>query len=66
MAILNGHPRIVERLVGFGSNLDVQDEDGDTPLHLAVMKESTDPLSPETPQLRKVRGLQATSDPSIE
>lgn len=54
-AVHGGHSRIVERLVGFGCNLNVQDQDGDTPLHMAMVKESADALSAETPQLKKVR-----------
>ncbi len=44
----------MERLVGFGCDLDISDEDGDTPLHMALAKITTNPLSDETPQLKKV------------
>lgn len=54
VAVVTGHSRIVERLVGFGCSLSLQDEGGDTPLHEALKKESADPLSAETPQLMKV------------
>ena len=53
-AVHTGHSRIVERLVGFGSNLNMQDHDGDTPLHLIMAQETADPLTVETPQLKKV------------
>ena len=58
LAIHQGHSRIVERLVGYGSDLSVQDCDGDTPLHLALMRETVDTLSPDTPQLKKVSIVQ--------
>ncbi len=50
-----GHARIVERLVGYGVDLNTQDSDGDTALHIAVLKETVDSLTAETPQLKKVR-----------
>ena len=54
IAVHQGHARIVERLVGFGIKLDVQDATGDTALHIALSKTSVDMLSAETPQLKKV------------
>ena len=51
LAIHQGHARIVERLVGFGINLNLQDSDGDTALHIALSRDTTKPLSAETPQL---------------
>lgn len=54
LAIHQGHDRVVERLVGYGAELDLQDGDGDTALHLAFMREGSDGLSAETPQLNKV------------
>jgi E3 ubiquitin-protein ligase mind-bomb len=54
IAVHQGHTRIVERLVGFGINLNVQDATGDTALHTALSKTSVDMLSAETPQLKKV------------
>lgn len=54
LAVDRGHSRIVERLVGFGSSLDIKDSDGDTPLHIVLMKSNTDPLTDETPQLKMV------------
>lgn len=54
LAVHQGHSRIVERLVGYGSNLNAQDGDGDTPLHCALRRETADPISSETPQLMKV------------
>ena len=56
LAVDQGYTRIVERLVGFGIDLDLQDSDGDTALHIALSKPSADVLSAETPQLKKVQG----------
>ena len=44
----------MERLVGFGIDLDIKDSDGDTALHVALSRRSVDALSTETPQLKKV------------
>ena len=44
----------MERLVGFGVDMNVQDNDGDTALHIAVSKELVVSLNTETPQLKKV------------
>ena len=54
LAVHQGHARIVERLVGFGIDLNIQDSNGDTALHIALLKTSADVLSAETPQLKKV------------
>ena len=56
LAVNQGHTRIVERLVGFGIDLDLQDNDGDTALHdaLILSRGSAVILSEETPQLKKV------------
>ena len=54
LAVHQGHCKIVERLVGYGVELNVQDENGDTPLHFALARESVESLSPDTPQLKKV------------
>ena len=62
LAIHQGHTRIVERLVGFGINLNIQDSDGDTALHIALSRDNAKTLSAETPQLKKVSSL--TPSPS--
>ena len=36
LAVHQGHARTVERLVGFGIDLNMQDSDGDTALHIAL------------------------------
>ncbi len=54
MAVKKGYSRSVERLVGLGSNLNSQDVDGNTPLHIAVRRKVFDPLTMEMPELKKV------------
>ena len=54
LAVHQGHSRIVERLVGFGVDMNVPDSDGNIALHLAVVKDSVDAFSTDTPQLKKV------------
>ena len=54
IAVHQGHARIVERLVGFGIDLNMQDSDGDTALHITLARDTADTLSAETPQLKKV------------
>ena len=54
LAVHQGNTRIVERLVGYGIDLNAQDSDGDTALHIALIRDSVDSLSSDTPQLRKV------------
>lgn len=57
LAVDRGHFRIVERLVGYGCKLDIKDNNGDTPLHVAVSKSSSvSAVSDETPQMKKVKG----------
>ncbi|XP_064385276.1 E3 ubiquitin-protein ligase mind-bomb-like isoform X1 [Halichondria panicea] len=55
LAVHQGHARIIERLVGFGVDMNILDSDGDTALHMAVVKETVDNLTQETPQLKKVK-----------
>ncbi|XP_022698616.1 E3 ubiquitin-protein ligase MIB2-like isoform X1 [Varroa jacobsoni] len=38
LAVAQGHEAIVERLVAWGASVNAQDEDGDTPLHVALIK----------------------------
>ena len=40
LAVSQGHEAIVERLLKSGAGVNVQDEDGDTPLHVALIKRS--------------------------
>ena len=63
IAVHQGYARIVERLVGFGINLNLQDTDGDTALHIALSRDTADILSAETPQLIKVLPFQYSGTP---
>ena len=54
LAVQHDHMSIVERLVGYGCLMNIKDEDGDTPLHLAVRVSFTSGLSDQTPQMNKV------------
>ena len=54
LAVHQCHLATVERLVGFGAKLNVQDCNGDTPLHIAHVSESVEILTSNTPQLTKV------------
>ena len=54
LAVHQGHFCIVERLVGYGANLNIQDINGDTPLHIALVRDNADVLNSESPQLRRV------------
>ena len=65
IAVHQGHARIVERLVGFGINLDLQDSDGDTALHIALSRDNAKTLSAETPQLKKVLPFSVQWNPCI-
>lgn len=49
-----GHLGVVERLVGYGADLNVQDSNGDTPLHVSLVRDTTEIVSSSTPQLKKV------------
>lgn len=55
LAVHQGHSRIVERLVGFGIDINAIDRNGDTALHTALIRDAVDALSADTPQLKKVR-----------
>ena len=54
LAVHQGNLRVVERLVGYGAELNRQDGSGDTPLHVALVRESAEVLTADTPQLKKV------------
>ena len=54
LAVHQSHLPIVERLVGYGAKLNVQDVHGDTPLHIALVSEIKGIETSNTPQLTKV------------
>ena len=55
MASVEGQAHVIERLVGYGADVNVQDIDGNTALNITLIKKSTQPLSSNTPQMNKVR-----------
>ena len=55
IAVHQGYTRIVEKLVGFGADLNISDKDGDTALHLAMVRETIALITAETPEIDKVQ-----------
>ena len=55
MVAIEGHSRIIERLVGCGVELNSVDNDGNTPLHIVLIKKNAQPATVKTPQLIKVQ-----------
>ncbi|XP_071840048.1 E3 ubiquitin-protein ligase MIB2-like isoform X1 [Apostichopus japonicus] len=62
LAVSQGHVPVVELLVSRGADLLASDEDGDTCLHVALMKPV---VSPGGENLPVIRGIQATLGVSI-
>lgn len=58
IAVHEGLIKIVERLVGFGANVNATDEAGNTPLHLALARDAMQQPSNDTPQMKKVGACQ--------
>lgn len=58
LAVSQGHMSIIELLVSKGADVRVEDEDGDTCLHLALMKQSTTVEGDDSPMLESVSTLQ--------
>ena len=56
-AILHGHSRIIERLVGYGADIHAQDEKKYTVLHLLANVKKFDEINRSTPELLKVQCL---------
>jgi E3 ubiquitin-protein ligase mind-bomb len=55
LAVHQGHFGIAERLVGYGAKLNIQDTNGDTPLHIALVRGNAEVLTADTPQMKKVQ-----------
>ena len=55
IAAHEGHTAVLERLVGYGADLNAEVEDGNTALHLIIALKKMRPLSQDTPHLLKVR-----------
>ena len=54
IAVHEGHVQSIERLVGFGADVNAIAGDGSTPLHLAFGKKNMNPPDKDTPFLLKV------------
>lgn len=54
MAVSQGHTSIIELLVTRGADINVKDEDGDTCLHVALMRQSVPQEREATPMLEAV------------
>ena len=54
---IEGHSQVIERLVGCGAELNSVDIDGNTPLHIVLVKKNAKPATVKTPQLSKVESV---------
>ncbi len=54
-AAIKGYVRIIERLVGYGADLNIADSDGDTALHLTLGRDNMASPSQDTPEIVKVQ-----------
>ena len=54
VAAVEGHSRIVERIVGYGASVSAVTLDGNTPLHVIVGLKNMRPLCQSTPEMLKV------------
>lgn len=66
LAVSQGHQAIVERLVAWRASVNAQDEDGDSPLHVALIKRPAlrggEPADPQdAPAMAHIRATLATS-----
>jgi ankyrin repeat protein len=67
VAMQQDNASIIERLIGFGASLNVQDANGDTPLHLVIMRKSTNAIvTKDTPQLKKLQDEISTEDIPVD
>lgn len=54
VASREGYPRSIECLVGYGADVGVTDQQGNTPLHYILAKKNVKPLSDWTLHLNEV------------
>ena len=55
IAVHEGHVKLVERLVGFGADLNITTSDGNTALHLALGRNTMAMPTEESPKIKAVR-----------
>ena len=59
-AVVTGNTYLIEKLVGFGANMNIRDHEECTPLHILLLIDVTgmtidfQPISHKTPELQKV------------
>lgn len=54
LALQEGQIEAVERLIGYGADLNYKTRDGNTPLHIALGRNNMRKPSERTPQIKKV------------
>ena len=54
LAVSQGHTGLIELLVSKGADVNVEDEDGDTCLHLGLMRQSVSTEREDSPMLESV------------
>ncbi|KAL4220948.1 E3 ubiquitin-protein ligase mib2 [Mactra antiquata] len=55
LAVSQGHTGLIELLVSKGADVNVEDEDGDTCLHLGLMRQSVSTERDDSPMLESIR-----------
>ena len=58
LAVHEGHVKVVERLVGFGADLNITTSDGNTALHLALGRNTMTTPTEESPKIKAVRSVE--------
>lgn len=54
LAIARGNTRSIEKLVEYGANVNVADQEGCTPLHYITTRDSMEPPNEDSPMIFKV------------
>lgn len=62
LAVSQGHMSLIELLVSKGADINVEDEDGDTCLHLALMRQTVATDSEQSPRLDAIRSQLGLSE----
>lgn len=53
-AVIEGYPRVIEKLVGYGAELNAVEDEGNTPLHITLIKKAMKPINDDTSVMNKV------------
>ncbi|XP_077998099.1 E3 ubiquitin-protein ligase MIB2-like [Glandiceps talaboti] len=62
LAVSQGHTSLIELLVSKGANVNVEDEDGDTCLHLALMRQTVSTVVDNSPMVAEIRSTLGMDD----